>query len=110
MGDLKEEIREKGTFEVLTREVEKLLGHEKGEEALRKESERLKNLAEELQRTIADEKIANEQEKRRMLNELAEEQVAFPTEFSMILMKRDNPMHAVMHSKREKPAERSESL
>nr|XP_031826943.1 dynein regulatory complex protein 9 [Nomia melanderi] len=74
MEDLKEEVREKGTFEVLTKEVEKLLGHEKEEEALRNESERLKNLAEELQRTIADEKIANEQEKRRMLNELAEEQ------------------------------------
>ncbi|XP_076377890.1 uncharacterized protein LOC117227569 isoform X2 [Megalopta genalis] len=76
MEDLKEEIREKGTFEVLTREVEKLLGQEKAEREeeeegpMREESERLEKLAEELRQTIGREKIANGLEEKRLPNEL----------------------------------------
>ena len=47
-------------------------------EALLEEQERLRNAAAELQKTIAEKKLANEQEKRRILNELSEEQVPAP--------------------------------
>ncbi|KZC12263.1 IQ domain-containing protein G [Dufourea novaeangliae] len=73
MEDLKDEVREKGTFEVLTKEVERLIAQEKEEETLRLETERLEKLAAELKKTIAEEKIANEEEKKRILNALAEE-------------------------------------
>lgn len=78
MEDLKEEIREKGTFEVLTREVEKLLAQEKEkktEAAAREECERLGKLAEELRQTIGRVKIADELEKTWIPNELTAVQV-----------------------------------
>ncbi|KOX70078.1 hypothetical protein WN51_04595 [Melipona quadrifasciata] len=74
MEKLKEEIREHGTFEVLTKEIEEIMTRQKEEEALLEEQERLRNAAAELQKTIAEKKLANEQEKRRILNELSEEQ------------------------------------
>ncbi|XP_076642413.1 dynein regulatory complex protein 9 [Halictus rubicundus] len=74
MEELKQEIREKGTFVVLTREVEKLLGQGKEEQAVREESERLEKLADELRQTIAQEKTADQLEEKRILNELAAEQ------------------------------------
>lgn len=73
--DLREEIREHGTFEVLTKEVEETIARKKEEEALRSEGERLEKLVEELQETIANEKIAHEEERRRILNEISTEQV-----------------------------------
>ncbi|KAK1128758.1 hypothetical protein K0M31_019910 [Melipona bicolor] len=74
MEKLKEEIREHGTFEVLTKEIEEIMTRQKEEEALLEEQEKLRNAAAELQKTIAEKKLANEQEKRRILNELSEEQ------------------------------------
>ncbi|CAK9831807.1 Dynein regulatory complex protein 9 [Anthophora retusa] len=74
MEKVKEEIRERGTFEILRREIETILTHEKEEEALLGEQEKLRKTTAELQRTIDEETAANEQEKRRLLNELAEKQ------------------------------------
>ncbi|XP_076686738.1 dynein regulatory complex protein 9 [Andrena cerasifolii] len=69
-----EEISERGTYKILSDEVEKITARRKEEEALLAEKERLEKLAVELQKTIAEEKIANDEEKRRMMQELAEEQ------------------------------------
>lgn len=70
-----EEISERGTYKILSDEVEKITTRKKEEEALLAENERLEKLAVELQKTIAEEKIANDEEKKRILQELAEEQV-----------------------------------
>ncbi|KOC60931.1 IQ domain-containing protein G [Habropoda laboriosa] len=74
MEELKEEIRDRGTFEVVTREIETILAGEKEEEALLTEQKRLGEAAAELQRIIEEESLANEKERRRLLMELAEEQ------------------------------------
>ncbi|OAD62186.1 IQ domain-containing protein G [Eufriesea mexicana] len=74
MEDLKEEIREQGTFEVLSKEIEKIVTREKEVEALLKEEKEVRRTAAELRKIIAERKVANEQEKRRILNELSEEQ------------------------------------
>ncbi|XP_003399574.2 dynein regulatory complex protein 9 [Bombus terrestris] len=74
MEKLKEEIREQGTFDVLTKEIEEIMVRQKEEETLLEEQERLRKTAAELQKTMTEKKLANEQEKRRILNELAEEQ------------------------------------
>ncbi|CAL7952208.1 unnamed protein product [Xylocopa violacea] len=74
MEELKEEIREQGTFEILTKEIEKIVLREKEEKALLLEQERLTKTVVQLQKIIAEEKVANEQSKKRILNELSEEQ------------------------------------
>ncbi|XP_061931326.1 uncharacterized protein LOC107997805 isoform X3 [Apis cerana] len=74
MEELKIEIRERGTFELLTEEIEKIVAREKEEEHLFKEREKLKRITEKLQRIIDGRKIVNEQEKIRILNELSKEQ------------------------------------
>lgn len=76
MEELKIEIRERGTFELLSEEIEKIVTREKGEEAVFKEREKLRESAKKLQRMIDERKIVNEQEKRRILNEVAKEQVS----------------------------------
>lgn len=76
MEELKIEIRERGTFELLTEEIEKIVAREKEEERLFKEREKLKRITEKLQRIIDGRKIVNEQEKIRILNELSKEQVS----------------------------------
>lgn len=80
MAGLKEEMRERGSIEVLTKEIEKLIERTKEERALLAKSEKLEKLVAELQKTIANERIANEEEKKRVLNELAEEQVLYGEE------------------------------
>ncbi|XP_076233344.1 uncharacterized protein LOC143178502 [Calliopsis andreniformis] len=72
--DLKEEIREHGTFKVLTKEVEEVTARKKEEEALRARSERLEKLLAQLQETVAEEELMYEEERRRVLKELSEEQ------------------------------------
>ncbi|XP_076754147.1 uncharacterized protein LOC143425320 isoform X2 [Xylocopa sonorina] len=74
MEELKEEIREQGTFEILTKEIEKIVSREKEEKTLLLEQERLTKTAVQLQKIIAEEKVANEQSKMRIHNELSEEQ------------------------------------
>nr|XP_003705396.2 PREDICTED: IQ domain-containing protein G [Megachile rotundata] len=74
MEDLKEEIREHGTFEFLTKEIEEITRRKKEEENLLEQEEKLKKTVTELQKLIADEKIANEENKRRMMYELSEKQ------------------------------------
>ncbi|XP_076754148.1 uncharacterized protein LOC143425320 isoform X3 [Xylocopa sonorina] len=75
MEELKEEIREQGTFEILTKEIEKIVSREKEEKTLLLEQERLTKTAVQLQKIIAEEKVANEQSKMRIHNELSEEQM-----------------------------------
>lgn len=75
MEKLKIEIRERGTFELLTEEIEKIVTREKKEECFFKEEEKLRKSTAKLQRIIDERKIVNEQEKIRMLNELSKEQV-----------------------------------
>lgn len=75
MEGLKKEIREQGTFEILTKEIEKIVRREEKAEALLEEEEKVKRTVAELREIIAERKVANEQEKRRILNELSEEQV-----------------------------------
>ncbi|XP_043792977.1 dynein regulatory complex protein 9-like [Apis laboriosa] len=74
MEELKIEIRERGTFELLTEEIEKIVTREKEEECFFKEEEKLRKSTAKLQRIIDERKIVNEQEKIRMLNELSKEQ------------------------------------
>lgn len=76
MEELKIEIRERGTFELLSEEIEKIVRREKGEEAVFKEREKLRESAKKLQGMIDERKIVNEQEKRRILNEVTKEQVS----------------------------------
>nr|XP_034191272.1 dynein regulatory complex protein 9 [Osmia lignaria]XP_034191273.1 dynein regulatory complex protein 9 [Osmia lignaria] len=74
MENLKEEIREYGTFEMLTNEIERITCHKKEEEALLQQQEELRKTVAELQKIIADEKIVNEEKKKCILYELSEEQ------------------------------------
>ncbi|KAG7202150.1 hypothetical protein KM043_015832 [Ampulex compressa] len=74
MEDLKKEIRDKGTFEVLTNEIESIIARENEERALFKETEELQKMAADLRKTLADEKIAHEAEKKRLTKELIETQ------------------------------------
>lgn len=76
MEELKIEIRERGTFELLSDEIEKIMRREKGEEAVFKEQEKLRESAKKLQGMIDERKIVNEKEKRRILNEVTKEQVS----------------------------------
>lgn len=74
MEELKIEIRERGTFELLNEEIEKIVAREKEEECLFKEREKLRESTEKLRKIIDEKKIFNEQEKIRILNELLKEQ------------------------------------
>lgn len=74
MEELKIEIRERGTFELLNEEIEKIVAREK--ECLFKEREKLRENTEKLRKIIDEKKIFNEQEKIRILNELLKEQVS----------------------------------
>ncbi|XP_006569559.2 dynein regulatory complex protein 9 isoform X2 [Apis mellifera] len=74
MEELKIEIRERGTFELLNEEIEKIVAREKEEECLFKEREKLRENTEKLRKIIDEKKIFNEQEKIRILNELLKEQ------------------------------------
>lgn len=76
MEELKIEIRERGTFELLNEEIEKIVAREKEEECLFKEREKLRESTEKLRKIINEKKIFNEQEKIRILNELLKEQVS----------------------------------
>lgn len=76
MEDLKEEIRKYGTFELLTKEIERITFRKKEEEASIQQQEELRKTVAELQKIIADEKIANEEKKKSILYELSEEQVS----------------------------------
>ncbi|XP_076618848.1 uncharacterized protein LOC143340579 [Colletes latitarsis] len=74
LEELKEELRKQGTFKVLTNEVEKLIAREKEERFIIAESEKLANVAAELQITDDDERIVDEEKQKDIVKKLAEEQ------------------------------------
>lgn len=68
MEELKEEIRERGSFDVLTKEIERIVTRRKEEEALFEECTAMKETAMELRQTLANEKMSNEAERTRLRN------------------------------------------
>ncbi|XP_043666650.1 dynein regulatory complex protein 9 isoform X2 [Vespula pensylvanica] len=68
MEKLKEEIRERGSFDVLTKEIERIVTRRKEEEALFEECTTMKKTAMELRQTLANEKMSNEAERTRLRN------------------------------------------
>ncbi|KAI4498561.1 hypothetical protein M0802_006267 [Mischocyttarus mexicanus] len=68
MDKLKEEIRERCSFDVLTKEIERIMTQRKEEEALFEECSAMKKTAIELRRTLANEKMSNEVERTRLRN------------------------------------------
>ncbi|KAK2585009.1 hypothetical protein KPH14_008538 [Odynerus spinipes] len=68
MEELKKEIRERGSFDVLTKEIERIVSRRKEEEALFEECAVMKRTATDLRRTLAEEKMSNEAERTRLRN------------------------------------------
>lgn len=68
--DLKQEINEHGTIDVLAREIEKITSQEKQEHLLIEENERMQTIVAELRKAIADKKTANEREEERLMKKL----------------------------------------
>lgn len=58
--DLKREISERGTIEVLIGEIERITSQEKQERLLLEEHERVQAIVAELRKTIADKKTSDE--------------------------------------------------
>ncbi|XP_011881410.1 PREDICTED: IQ domain-containing protein G [Vollenhovia emeryi] len=69
--DLKREINEHGTIDVLTKEIERITSREQQENLLIEENERMQTIVAELRKTIADRKTANEREGERLTKKLA---------------------------------------
>lgn len=70
MRDLRQEISERGTIEILIKEIERIQAREKQERLLTEENERIRAIATELRRAIADKKMSNEKEKMRLREKL----------------------------------------
>ncbi|KAL0134621.1 hypothetical protein PUN28_001431 [Cardiocondyla obscurior] len=70
MQDLKREINERGTIEVLSKEIGRITSREEQEHLLIEENERMRTIVAELRKAIADGKVANEIEKERLTKRL----------------------------------------
>jgi len=68
--DLKREISEHGTIDVLIKEIERITSQEEQEHLLIEENERMQTIVAELRKTIADKKTANEREKECLTKKL----------------------------------------
>jgi len=68
--DLKREISEHGTINVLIKEIERITSQEEQEHLLIEESERMQTIVAELRKTIADKKTANERKKECLTKKL----------------------------------------
>lgn len=68
--DLKREISEHETIDVLTKEIEKITSREEQEHLLLEEDERMQTIVAKLRKTIADKKTANEREEERLTKKL----------------------------------------
>lgn len=68
--DLKREISEHETIDVLTKEIEKITSREEQEHLLIEEDERMQTIVAKLRKTIADKKTANEREEERLTKKL----------------------------------------
>lgn len=68
--DLKREISEHGTIDILTKEIEKITSQEEQEHLLIEENERMQTIMAELRKTIADKKTVYEREEERLTKKL----------------------------------------
>ncbi|KAG5320442.1 DRC9 protein, partial [Pseudoatta argentina] len=68
--DLKREISEHGTIDVLIKEIERITSQEEQEHLLIEENESMQIIVAELRKAIADKKIANEKEEERLTKKL----------------------------------------
>ncbi|KAL6254871.1 hypothetical protein P5V15_014213 [Pogonomyrmex californicus] len=68
--DLKREISEHGTIDILTKEIEKITLREEQEHLLIEENKRMRTVVAELRKTIVDKKTANEREEERLTKKL----------------------------------------
>ncbi|XP_071630090.1 dynein regulatory complex protein 9 [Temnothorax longispinosus] len=68
--DLKREINEHGTIDVLTKEIEKITSQEEQEQLVIEENKRMRTIVVELRKAIADKKTAHEKEEERLTKKL----------------------------------------
>ncbi|XP_011065755.1 PREDICTED: IQ domain-containing protein G isoform X2 [Acromyrmex echinatior] len=68
--DLKREISEHGTIDVLIKEIERITSQEEQEHLLIEENESMQIIVAELRKAIADKKTANEKEEERLTKKL----------------------------------------
>lgn len=68
--DLKREISECGTIDVLIKEIERITSQEEQEHLLIEENKSMQIIVAELRKAIADKKTANEKEEERLTKKL----------------------------------------
>lgn len=68
--DLKQEINERGTIEVLVEEIEKIASHEEQGSFLSEENGRMQIILAELRKKIVDKKTSNEKEEENLTRKL----------------------------------------
>lgn len=68
--DLKREISEHGTIEILIKEIKRIILQENEERVLLEKNKRMKMVAAELQKAISDRKMSSEKEEERLINKL----------------------------------------
>lgn len=68
--DLKREISERGTIEVLIKEIEKITSEEEQESFLSEENGRMQIILAELRKKIVDKKTLNEKEEENLTRKL----------------------------------------
>lgn len=68
--ELKREISERGTIEVLIKEIKKITSREEQERFLSEENERMQTIVAELRKTIVDKKTSNEKEEESLTKKL----------------------------------------
>ncbi|XP_012533374.1 dynein regulatory complex protein 9 [Monomorium pharaonis] len=68
--DLKQEINEHGTIDILIKEIDKITSRKEQEHLVIEENERMQTIVAELRKAIADKKAANEREEERLTKKL----------------------------------------
>lgn len=75
MRDLRWEISERGTIELLIKETERMTSRQKQERLLAEENERIRAIATELERAIVHKKTSNEMEEEHLMSKLTSTRV-----------------------------------
>lgn len=68
--NLKEEISERGTIEVLIKEIERITSQEEKDRFLSEQNEKMQTIIEELRKTMIDKKTSNEKEEESLTKKL----------------------------------------
>lgn len=76
--ELRQEISEHGTIEVLIKEIERVTSREEQERLLIEENGRMQTIVAELRKAIADKKTSNEREKELLTRKLTLTRVQIP--------------------------------